>query len=375
MIHKHNFIILCGDTGNALGVLRSLAQAGITPILIYLIEKNHLPVLIKSRYAKNIHKVQDYEQGLQILLTYGDERNKPFVYICDDSELSFIDDHYNLLKDKFYLFNAGKQGRINELMDKNVLCEYALSCGLRIPRKEVVFTGDIPKSLPYPVITKTLKSIYGGWKADSYICHSEEELLQAYKRIRSHELILQEYISKKNELGFMGYSINGGEKVFIPSQYSYFRFSDNGYGHYMYFTPVQDKQLLEKVKSLIRKCNFTGCFEVEFLIDKNDAPIFLEINFRFSYWNFALTYGGCNCPLEWAQAMLNGDITSLELIHKYTAINEPGDFGQSVRHHKISIFQWLNDIIKADKCYIFNKKDPMPAISFWWHKFFRALKK
>ena len=51
---KHKHIVVSGDNGNALGVVRSIAQGGVQPILIYLIEETHLPVLIKSKYLSDI---------------------------------------------------------------------------------------------------------------------------------------------------------------------------------------------------------------------------------------------------------------------------------------------------------------------------------
>ena len=38
LVKKHKHIIISGDTGNALGVVRSLGEEGIKPILIYLVE-------------------------------------------------------------------------------------------------------------------------------------------------------------------------------------------------------------------------------------------------------------------------------------------------------------------------------------------------
>ena len=75
----HKFIVFCGDHYNPLGVVRSLGEKKIYPIVILVAKNPHTVNL--SRYAKKIHRVIDIESGLKILLQiYGSEKKKPFVY-------------------------------------------------------------------------------------------------------------------------------------------------------------------------------------------------------------------------------------------------------------------------------------------------------
>jgi len=366
-ILKHKHIVITGDNGNALGVVRSLAEYGIQPIIIYL-QGNRFPFLLNSRYCKEKYTVYSYSDGVDMLLDkFGMEESMPFVYTCDDYIESILDAHYDELQGKFYFFQSAEKGSVNHLMNKDTICEMAKSCGLNIPQKEIVETGVLPKKITYPVITKTLMSIMGAWKKDVYICNSEDELQQAYTKIKSPRLLLQEYIKKKNELAIMGFSIKGGEQVYIPFQLSYFRTSDSAYGSYMYFTPFQDIELRKKIQNIIRSCNYSGCFEIEFLIDQNDTLYFLEVNFRFSYWNYALTYGGVNYPVAWALATITNviDESQYHLKQYFTAMDEPGDYGQVVATKKMSILAWFKEMIHADVLYIYNKKDKKPALAYW----------
>ena len=373
---QHKFIVISGDTGNALGVIRALGEVNVQPILIYLVEATHLPTLIKSKYLSIVHKVCTYEDAIELAIShYGNENEKPFLYTCDDSAQTIVDERYSELRDKFYFFNAGEKGRINHLMDKHVICQVAEECGCNIPKQEVVETGVLPTSLHYPVITKTLKSTMGLWKEDSYICNNEEELKQAYSKIQSPKLLIEEYIEKQNEISLQGFSFNGGKDVYIPYVISFIRQSNSSYGHYMYVKPFINEELREKVYNIIRASHFEGCFEVEFLIDKNKKYWFLEVNFRFSFWNYALTFGGVNYPISWAQVMLNKEKQIFALKEYFTALNEPGDFGQSVVKKKISFMQWLKDVHSADMLYFYNPNDPLPAWSFWWHKIIRKITK
>jgi D-aspartate ligase len=364
---KHKHIVITGDNGNALGVVRSLAEYGIQPIIIYL-QENRFPFLLNSRFCKTKYTVYSYSDGVDLLLDkFGNEDGIPFVYTCDDFIESILDARYEELQGKFYFFNAGGRGCVNAMMDKNRICDMAKSCGLIIPPREVVETGVLPKTLTYPVITKTLMSIMGAWKNDVYICNSEDELQQAYIKIKSPRLLVQEYIKKKNELAIMGFSINGGEQVYMPYQLSYFRTQEYSYGSYMYFKPFDDDRLREKIKKLIRLCNYSGCFEIEFLVDTNEKLYFLEVNFRFSYWNYALTYGGVNYPVAWSSATLSGyiDESKYYLKQYFTAMDEPGDYGQVVATKKMSVKSWIKEMYHTNVLYIYNKKDKMPALKYW----------
>lgn len=378
-IKTHKHIVVSGDTGNALGIVRSIAQGGVQPILIYLIEETHLPVLIKSKYLTEVYKVHSYEDALDLLIEkFGAESEKPFVYTCDDSIESFVDHRYEDLKDKFYFFNAGETGRINKLMNKHEICLVAEKCGCNTPKQEIVDTGVLPKTLRYPIITKTLMSIMGAWKEDVYICQNKEELKEAYTKIQSPKLLLQEYITKKNELAVQGFSIDGGRDVYIPYGISFFRSSESGYGHYMYCKPLTDEKLIAQLKAIIKECRYTGCFEIEFLIDQQDQLWFLEVNFRYSFWNYAVTFGGVNYPLVWAQSVLDNHITQPSegtLKPYFTALNEPGDFGQSVVKKKVSFWSWIKDVHNADMLYFYHPNDPKPAWSFWYHKVMRMVKR
>ena len=144
---------------------------------------------------------------------------------------------------------------------------------------------------------------------------------------------------------------------------------------------VDDNNLMNRVRDIIQKCRYEGCFEVEFLVDQNDELWFLEVNFRFSFWNYAVTFGGLNYPMMWAESMLAGKIVNpeessfaqLPVTNYFTALNDPGDFGQSVVTRRISFWKWLKDIKNADMLYFYNPKDKAPAWSFWTKKFMRKL--
>ena len=106
----------------------------------------------------------------------------------------------------------------------------------------------MPSSLKYPVFTKAVTSSGGGaWKDQAFICENEDELRKAYAKIKAPNILVQEFVKKKNELCIDGISINGGEQVFMPYGCGYYRFIPGSYGNYMKFTPFLDEDLTKKI--------------------------------------------------------------------------------------------------------------------------------
>ena len=361
-IKDHKFIVFCGDHYNPLGIVRSLGEEGIRPIVI-LVSKH--PVMINhSRYVSKLHLVQGQEEGYDILLSqYGNESQKPFLYTSDDGVTSFLDLHYDELINKFYFFHGKEKGIVTKYMDKEHICNLAAECGAPLAKTEMVNKGEFPKNVGYPLVTKAIISTRGGWKADFHICKTEQDLVEAYRTMKSDRLLLQQFIEKKNELCLDGFCYNNGEEVVIPYYSNYLRFNNMSYGPYMVMKPFVDEKVMGWVKAMLKEVGFTGIFSVEFLIDKNDNLYFLEVNFRNSTWSYAYTCGGYNMPVLWAKATLDGklDLTDRTPMKEFTAMVETDDFLENVVHKKkVGFFKWFKEM-KGCRClYYYNKKDKSP---------------
>ena len=375
-IKDHKFIVFCGDHYNPLGVVRSLGEEGIKPIVI--LEAEHPVMINHSRYVGKLHHVHSQEEGYSILLNeYGNEPLKPFLYTCDDGITSFLDLHYDELIDRFYFFHGHEQGLVTRYMDKENICNLAVECGAQIAKTEMVTPGTMPKEVKYPLITKAIISTLGGWKGDSFICRNEDELKEAYKHIRSERILLQEYIDKKNELCLDGFCFNKGEEVIIPYYSNYLRFSNKSYGPYMVMKPFKDETVMIWIKNILKKVGFTGIFSVEFLIDKDENLYFLEVNFRNSTWSYAYTYGGYNMPVLWATATLEGklDLSDRIPMKEFTAMVEPDDLLKNVFHgHVVSFRHWVKDVKSTNCFYYYNRKDPIPFYSYWYNHIKKTIK-
>ena len=365
-LKQHKHIIFAYDHYNTLGVLRSLGEVGIKAIVILHGDKSYL--VKHSSFLNTFHRVKTVEDGYKLMIeNYGNEKLKPFVYSCDDFVESYLDMHYEEMIDKFFFFDGGQNGIVSKYMDKEEISKLALECGAKVPKTEKLKRGELPSTLRYPVITKSLMSIKGGWKEDVFICQNEEELKMAYTKIKSEDLLVEEFIDKKNELCLDGFCVNHGKDVCIPYQSTYIRVAPGKYGNYMTLEPFKNETVLRQVEAILAKSGFNGIFSVEYLIDKNDDLWFLEVNYRNSTWSYAFTVGGVNMPLQWAKGMLMSEIDrkSFEARKKpFTAMVEPIDFGFVVKR-KISFSKWYKDMKACDCLFFYHKNDIKPAISGW----------
>ena len=117
-IYCHKHIVFSTDNYNVLGLVRSLGEAGISPVAI-MVESHKVVLVNHSKYIDKIHFVKTKEDGLELLLKeYGSELNKAFLYTCADDIESLVDLNYDRLEDHFYIFDGGAQGAITSIMPK-----------------------------------------------------------------------------------------------------------------------------------------------------------------------------------------------------------------------------------------------------------------
>ena len=372
-IFRHKHILLVEDHTNPLGIVRSLGEEGIRPIVL-LCSKN--PILVnKSKYVGELHRFDNIEDGFKYLVAhYGNEELKPFIYNGSDDITLLLDSYYQELKDKFYFTNG--QGGIKKYLQKYDITQAALECGLQIPKEELLKVGELPKALKYPVFTKAATSANGGvWKDQAHICNNEEELKAAYKTMHVDKILVQEYVKKKNELCINGVSISGGAEIFMPYACSYYRLRPDSYGGYEFLFPFKDEILADKISKLLKVTHFSGIFDIEFLIGEDDELYFMEINFRNSGCSYACTDGGFNLPFRWAVSTLQNKLylDGFKPILKFDAMNEIGDYYDSVKTKKVSIFNWIKELKGCKSYYLYNAKDPAPFRNFIFQKIKKKL--
>lgn len=373
-LKKHKFIVLGAEHYNSLGIVRSLGEESIKPIVVMLNSK--LKVTSSSRYCDEIYYVNSMEEGYDLIIkkfTGGDIKEKPFVLASDDTTTSFFDQRYEDAKDKFIFYNAGEQGRITEIMEKQRLCKLAKKHGLSIPQTFKVKTGEIPEGLEYPVLTKADDSFIGNWKAATHICQNEDDLRKAFGKIKQEQVLIQKYIKKKNELCLDGYSWNAGKNVFIAIASDYKYVLPDRYSYYMNVFNFRNDKLQKALEEIFAEIGFEGIFSIEFLVDQNGNMYFLEINFRNSTWSYAATKAGMNLVTGWCSAMLEGD--KYKPVYKkvptdFTAMVEISDFKTRVVGRKCGIGEWIKDLKECNCTFYYDSNDKKPLRTAIFSKLF-----
>lgn len=371
-LKEHEHIIFAMDHYNPLGLVRSLGEEGLQPIVIA--ERSKTNISSYSKYTKEYIPVETAQEGYEVLLErFAHESKKPFLYTCDDRTIGFLDERYDEWKDLFIGFNAGKTGQISDYMDKFRILEIAKKYGLKVLDTVCVDKGVVPENIEYPVITKSISPVVGGWKSDVHICRSEQDLLNAYTKIKADKVIIQKYIDKKNEYCIDGFCAQKGSIMFnsIESRYNYLI-----PGYYSPFMTVKNFNNLDIETSLMqmmKEIGFEGIYSIEFLIDQDDQYYFSEINFRNSTWSYASTRAGMNLPVLWAQTMLGNPISSevkKPIEGTFTAMVEPIDYGKRVVPGKTELGEWLKDF-KESQCPFYYSKDDIEPFLFMcrnWEK-------
>lgn len=360
-LKEHKFILLGNEHYNPLGLIRTLGEQGIPVVAIIL--QGMYPYASKSKYITTLHMVDNLNEGLDVILTkYGNEEKKPFIFTCDDTATDFLNHQYDLLKDKYYFFNSGEKKLINNYMNKKEQVMLARNVGMRVLWTKEIEGKMIPDDVVYPVITKAVDSITAGWKALSFVCYNEQQLLNALNRIESDKILLQQFIDKKNELGIDGYSIDNGRNMLVTMAYNYKYVQDGAFSHYMNIFTPENKLLIELVKKYVEQLHYDGIFDIEFLEDKNGDLYFCEINLRNSGWSYASTKVGMPLPILWAIAKIDGEIDNkyqLQIRDSYTAI-EGFDYLRGKKKRKQGWIDCIHDLFEADCHYIYNFKDIVP---------------
>ena len=362
---SHEFIIFAMDHYNPLGLARSLGEKGIQSTMIA--EKSRTDVSSYSKYVKEYIRVESVDEGYEVLMSRfaGKFEKKPFLLTCDDRTIEFLDKRYDEWKNWFIGFNAGTNGRISKYMDKYEILKLAQKHGLKTLTTICVEKGEIPENIEYPVITKSISPVVGGWKADVHICRSRKELFEAYKKISAPKVVIQKYIDKKNEYCIDGFCSSRGNVMFNAIESTYNYMIPGYYSPYMTVKNFSQKEIGKSLTAMMREIGFEGIYSIEFLIDQDGSYYFSEINFRNSTWSYASTRAGMNLSVLWAEAMLTDSLPEnmeRKIPEDFMAMVEPIDYGKRVPTGRVEWGEWLRDFKEAECTFYYNKEDIEPFL-------------
>lgn len=356
---------------NPLGIVRTFGEAGIKPVVV--IVKGEPKFVGQSKYVKRRHYVENPEEGIKLIKEkYTNEKEKSFILTGDDVSVMTLDKHYDELKDHFNFYNAGESSRITHYMNKDNMIEVAVKHGLNVAKTWKVKVGDIPADIKYPIMTKAINSFGAEWKNIVFICHNDEELRTAYSKMKSKEILLQQYIEKIDEVSFDGFSVDHGKQTIILTEvYQEYCIPDK-YSPYWDVKNNTDLETTEKIKEIIKEIGLEGIFEFEFMVDKDHKLWFLEINFRNTALGYSTTAAGMPQVTLWCDSMEKGRIDKgiiKTIPDGFKAMAECFDFDARVKTGMISKKEWMKQY-KACQCKLYKGHDDnVPFYRFMWYKF------
>ena len=373
----HLVIVFALEHYNPLNMIRAFGEQGINPV--YISVKRRYEVATKSKYISKLHCVDSVEDGFLLLINqYGrlseETGKKPYILFSDDKSVGYFDLHFEEWKDKFITYNAGRNGRINEFMDKHEIQQCAKRHGFNVLDSYVIKKGDpVPDGLWYPIITKDISPNLGSWKSDVFICQNKQELVEALEKITCPLIMLQHFVDKQNEMALEGYTINNGKEMQIITQMKWKYLIQGYYSPFHDVCMFTDKDMEIRLQAMFEEIGFEGVFEVEFLIDKDGTYYFMETNFRASAWNPTCKFAGMPLPYLWVKGMMNGyiDPNDRKEFEPFTSMSEIIDYSKRVEGGLCSIAEWLRDFKDAKCVYIYDKEDrgPWDAVIRDWESF------
>ena len=358
---------------NPLGIIRTLGEAGIRPVVV--IVKGEPVFIGQSRYVKKRHYVNNPEDGIKIIKEkYANTEEKSFILTGDDVTVMTLDKHYNDLKDHFIFYNAGEANRITRYMNKDNMIEVAIKHGLNVAKTWKVTVGDIPADIKYPIMTKAINSFGSEWKNIVFICHNDEELRTAYSKIKSPEILLQQYIEKIDEVSFDGFSVDHGKQTIILTEvYQEYCIPDK-YSPYWDVKNNTDLETTGKIKEIIKEIGLEGIFEFEFMVDKEHRLWFLEINFRNTALGYSTTAAGMPQVILWCDSMETNRIKegiTKKIPDGFKAMAECFDYDARVKTGIISKKEWMKQY-KTCQCKLYKGHDDnIPFYRFMLYKLFK----
>lgn len=355
---------------NPLGIVRTLGEAGISPVVVAV--RGDLQMVGQSKYVNERYYVDSPEEGMELIISkFANSNEKSYILTGDDVTVALMDRNFERLKEYFYFYNAGENGRISHFMDKDVMFDLVTRHGIKVARTWKAKVGDIPKDIEYPIMTKAINSIGEEWKDIVYICKNENELKAAYNHMKSSYVLVQQYINKIDEVSFDAFSVNKGKDVFIVAEaYQMYNIPDK-YSPYWEIKNYTNTDMGEKIKRIIAEIELEGIFEFEFMVDNNGELWFLEINFRNTALGYATTVAGMPQVVMWCEAMKERVIDHKRRViipEGLKAMAECFDYDVRVKGKWMTKEEWLKEFMMAECKMYMGRDDYEPFRLFMEYK-------
>lgn len=345
-------VVVGVDHFNTLGIIRSLGEIGICPVAVILSDEKKTAWTLKSKYLnKGLSCTTSLNDHTNSLIKIGKSfETKAYLIPSCDAAVKVIDDKKESLEKYYLLPNIyGGEEKISKCLNKAFMAKKAEEAGFLVPVTMSLFANDslqieIAKKRfaeLYPLIIKEDSSVAG--KNHTRIIETEDDLEKAFKECGTDYVMLQQFISKDEELGIQGVS-HGTDTPFIPGTIHKIRTSLDSMGSTTYakLTNGVDIDLKKKCEAFIQSLQYSGIFDIEVLRKGRDY-YFIECNFRNGAYGYAYTRLGYNLPEIWIKKYIppKSSISSIQLINGFNDIKH-------IKAGNVGALTWVKELLSAD---------------------------
>ncbi|MGD9201690.1 MAG: hypothetical protein PVI26_09020 [Chitinispirillia bacterium] len=376
--NKKKAAIVLGASINGLGIIRALGRCKIK---VYAFYKNPgIEIGCKSKYSIPI-LYNSKKDLLSKLITVSElEKTNPILFCSSDEMVSFVLENNNYLK-KFFSYNFGNIDLIKILLDKN---EYnRLLKKNTIPYPKTLYPKEYDshekmleeiESMLFPVLAKpaiTFKNAGTAYEKN-IVFQSFSDIKKFIKQNQESldEIIFQEIIPHRDDDIYYctGYSDRQGNIKALFSVHK-LRCYHPEFGISSFTVSQQLPEVRRLVISYLRKLQYKGLFDIEFIYDSRDSQYkLIEINPRTTLSNSHSESCGINIPyitycdlqgIEYNQKQEQKD--AIYWIYFWI---DSGSFYRKLKKKQITPIEWISSILKARSFAVWAKDDIKPFLVF-----------
>lgn len=356
-------MILGADSPNALGILRSLHQAGVEATGVACAVQSK--VSLSSRLWKEVVVASSRDTLLETMQQLGRQGQRLVVFCATDEELLWVDDNRDALRSQFILPYA-KGRKLREVLPKDAILELGTSAGFLVPKTYSPSDFRAGASIEYPVMVKALTSdLTSETGFHRFDCAEQLGAWLEDTGFDDSHVVLQEYLDPR---AYKSYEIQscilaGQARVMGVHEkiYASPRKKDGPPIATCMLRRVQTDRFDAPILKLTEHAGLNGPVNTEILVGPRGA-FFIESNLRFSLNTPLDTVAGVNLPYlvykEWLGLPQNSDEfesdTSASMMYEHASVLYFLRFAGRER------WTFLRDVLGASKRLYFEAKDPLP---------------
>jgi len=376
---KQEAVIIGGDF-QGLGIARNLSELGIRNIVVdpnFCISKfsRHVDRVLRSPAYGNPDKFSDF----LIELAAQEKLRKPVLFPTSDMAVHIIAKNRNKLE-QHYLVPTPAWEITRLAYDKKLTYKLATEIGVPIPKTYFPENEeDLSKQvLEFPVILKPAitANFYPVTHLKAIKANNHQELLCKYRYMSSvidrSEIMIQEIIAggPKNLYSFCSLFANGTVQAKIMGVRLRQHPMDFGSSS-TYVVTCNIGQLEELATRILRKMNYYGLSEVEFMFDEKDNIFkLIDINPRTWAWHTLGAKAGVNFSALLFRDMHNDSVHLDSFETGVIWIRELSDTPTAIREiikQRLKFFDYLGTLRGKKELAVFSRRDPWPFVAelFW----------